>query len=55
MGLIEDQRRETVELKSEVAALKADMDGYRSSASSVSCSRSVTVATKLSLQLSMSC
>lgn len=55
LTLIEEQKRETSALKSELANLRAEVDGYRSATSSISIYSSPTPAvTKLPLELSVS-
>ena len=52
--LVEEQRRETSALKSELANLRAEVDGYRSATSSISSSSPTPPVTKLPLELSVS-
>ena len=55
LALIEEQRKETASIKTELASLRAEVDGYRSAASSISSSPVTPPATKLPLELSVSC
>ena len=54
LTLIEEQKRETSALKSELANLRAEVDGYRSATSSISISSPTPAVTKLPLELSVS-